>query len=64
MKRHSGCVECYKLPASREASKRGIILLARAVAGKWHLNLIMKGEIFKAELSAKHASDGGRKEYG
>ena len=61
MKRHSGCDECYKvLPTRMETSKREIILPSRAVEGEWHVNLIMKVKMFKAEVSANHISDGGR----
>lgn len=61
VKRHSGCDECYKvLPTRMEASKREILLSARAIERKWHVKLIMKVEIFKAEISVKHISGGGR----
>lgn len=61
MKRHSGCDECYKvLPTRMEALKREVLLLARAIEGRWHVNLIMKVDIFKVEMSVKHISDGGR----
>ena len=40
--------------------QKEILLLARAIEGKWHVNLIMKAEIFKVEMSVKHISDGGR----
>ena len=43
-----------------ETSKRETLLLAGAMEGKWHLTVIMKGEILKPEVSAKHISDGGR----
>lgn len=61
VKRRSGCDECCKvLPTRMEASKREILLLARATEGKWHVNSVMKVEIFKVEMSVKHISDGGR----
>jgi len=61
MKRHGGCdARCKVLPTRMEASKREILLLARAVERKWYVKLIMKVEIFKAEMSVKHISDGGR----
>ena len=61
MKRHGGCdARCKVLPTRMEASKREILLLARAIERKWHVKLIMKVEIFKAEISVKHISGGGR----
>lgn len=51
-------IRCYQL--GWKPHKREIILLARAIEGKWHVNLMMKVKMFKAEVSAKPISDGGR----